>query len=233
MRHPRLRNARIAALSAAATLVLACGLTLAQQAKPKAPADAPKGDDPPQRVSGVIVKVEEAAKGKEAKGARTVSINTDAVWREFARDQAPEKGRKVTKGDAAKGENSTSAKGQPESEDSLVKVLIFPDTKLEVRFRASDDETSAGSATPEGAIASEKEEPPPSDSGKAGKEQAPAKVAAKDIRKGLFIEVDYREKGEANHASRLVVIKPIGGPNTFDSEPGAEKKPAKGKGDKK
>ena len=170
------------------------------------------------------MKVEKAPKGTGS----LLTINTAAVWTEFARDQAPERSKAVTKADAAKGDQSTAARGEPADENTEVKVEIGGDSTLEVRFRASDDETSAGSATPAGAVASEKETPRASDEGKdAKKAQAPARIAAKDLRKGLFVEVDYRERKGVNRASRLVVIKPIGGPNTSDSEPGAEETPAK------
>ena len=140
----------------------------------------------------------------------------------------PRVGRKVSKSDADKGDQSTAARGEPADENTLVKVRVDAGTTMEVRFRASDDETTAGSATPAGAVDSEKERPRASDEGKdAKKTQAPARIGRKDLRKGLFVEVDYREFKDVNRVSRLVVIKPIGGPNTPDSQPGAEEKPAK------
>ena len=205
----------------AVALVGAPGLGWAQGTKPKGPART--GGEPPQRASGVIVKVEEVAKeassgaGKAPARTRRLTINTAAVWRDYARDQAPETRAHHNKADAAKGAESVATEGEPRSEDSLEVVEIGPGSSLEIRFRASDDETSAGASTPDGAVAEEKE-------ATAKTNPKPSRAQPSELRKGLFVEADYRHGAAGNLATRVVIIKPIGGPNTPDSDPGAKRR---------
>ena len=110
---------------ATAVLVAASGLGLAQEGKVKSKAGESKGSlkakaseskssPTAERASGVIVKVEPVTKGAtpgstitdEAKKGRQVprtvrlTINTAAVWRDWARDQATEDVTKSARKDA-------------------------------------------------------------------------------------------------------------------------------------
>ena len=116
-----------------------------------------------ERASGVIIKVEPIGKGEssgskdegESRKARShrvsrrLTINTAAVWRDWARDQVINKPTESAKAESAEGANSVATKGEPAAKDSLVVVAIGPQTKVETRFRLVDDETSKGYKTPE------------------------------------------------------------------------------------
>src|SRR5689334_7349173 len=101
MNHPSQRLAALAAV--AGLLVAASGLSTAQDAKSrpdeKGPGTPTKG---PQRVAGVIVKIEDGArddgeskgeskKDRRAARGRRLTINTAVVWRDWVRDQVPAK----------------------------------------------------------------------------------------------------------------------------------------------
>ena len=115
-----------------------------------------------ERASGVIVKVEpiakvdtDQAKHKDSKGdkARLVrlTINTNAIWSDWARDQVTANANQTPKKAAEKGAKSVATEGQPESKNSLVVIALTPASKVETRFRTLTDETTKGAKTPRGA----------------------------------------------------------------------------------
>ncbi len=162
-----------------------------------------------ERTSGVIIKVEKFQKGadKGSPVSKTTSehperrpilrltINTDAVWRDWARDQAQTKDTGSAKKDAEKGKNSVATRGEPVESNSLAVVDLIDDTKIDTRFRAPDDETSKGSKQPEGVKSS--------DSAK------PVDFKVSDLSTGLFVEIDYKHLTAQNLADRVTVIRPI------------------------
>ena len=234
---------------ATATLVAASGLGLAQEGKGKgkAKSSSPKGPASAERASGVIIKAEPVTKGAtpgstitdEAKKGRQVpisvrlTINTAAVWRDWARDQATEDVTKSAKKDAEEGKNSIATLGQPVSADTTVLVDVGPDTRVETRFRSPTDETSKGATTPEGA---REEDDTTSDAAKSKARVGKTKSAEKgprfgvgDLKPGLFVEAEFRHVAAQNPASVVTVIRPIGGPDTSAKEAA----PAAGKGTRK
>ena len=209
------RGGAVASLAAAA-LVAISGLASAQESATKG-RPSTKGTSAAERASGVIVKVEPVKKGvtpgdtieKESKAGRTrpwthrLSINTNAVWRDWARDQAQVNDRGPARKDAAKGDNSVATKGEPADANSLVLVDIGPDTKIETRFRAPDDETSKGEKTP--AAATSKDEP----KGGVRAKGSAVRFRAEDLKPGLFVEVEFRHITAQNPASVVTVIRPV------------------------
>jgi hypothetical protein len=200
-------------LAALAILVATPWLATAQEAnrsstkekdKEKAPAAVSKDK---LKVSGVITKIE----GDESK-PRTLTINTAVVWRDWVRDQAP-----TPSGERAKGTKpaaSVATRGQPASPDAMVTVQLGRDVPVECLFRASDDESS-DSKTREKALAKER--------GNAKDRPAKGtKAKASDLKKGLFVDVEFKADGDTKQARRVVIVKPAGGPNTPDSAGGTE-----------
>ncbi len=181
-------------------------------------AKKPESEDRVQKGEGVILRVEpvddEDAKDKdkdEKKAARRVKItvNTNVVWRDWVRDNAD----LAKKPDAKGGENSIATKGQPESAVNDIVAEVGPDTNVQLRYRSSTDESNEGSRTVE--KAEKKDGSPESNEVKTSlrDEKAP-KMKLADLKPGLFVEVEAK-KGKAN---RLIVIKPVGGPQTPASE---------------
>jgi len=188
----------------------------------------------------VIIKVEpmsdretsspSAEKGRKPTTAapRTLrlTINTDAVWRDWARDQVSPDSDRSTRAAAERGANSVATKGEPETKDSLVVILLEPGGAVETRFRTLLDESTKGAKTPTAARAeaageSAKPDSRTSDRSKGSKTQAakPIQFHASDLRPGLFVEVDYRSSKGGNQAKTVTVIRPI-------SESAPEVKPA-------
>jgi len=185
--------------------------------------DAPRPSPPTaskesQRASGVIVKVERLARGvtppaqaetasnqqSPGPGIVRLTINTNAVWRDWARDQAKMEDRGPASKDAREGANSVATRGEPDDRNSEVVVDVVPDTRVETRFRTPDDETGKGSGTPEGAA-----------NGTARSTSAkPVQFRTDDLKPGLFVEADYRKFLAQNPARVVSVIRPIGGPET-------------------
>lgn len=183
-----------------------------------------KSADRSQVAEGVIVKVEKVADEKDDKDKNKdkdkaprrvkITVNTAAVWSDYVRDEARVKGSEAGKD----GENSIATKGQPVSPNNVVVAEIGPATKLSTRFRSSTDETNKGSRTVQGA--EKKDGSPASDDVKRRlrDEKAP-KIGVGDLKVGQFVEIEAK----AGKANRLIVLKPVGGPNT----PESEAKPAK------
>jgi len=201
------------ALAATTLCVVLAPAFLAQAQQDKAKSKA----DRLQKGEGVIVKVEPVgeARGSGEKAARKaarhvrVTVNTDAVWRDYIRDQANLSG----KADAKKGEESVATKGQPASPDSLIIAEVGPDSKVVMRYRSSTDETNEGSRTVE--KAEKKDQSPESSEVKRSRrdEKAP-KIGVSDLKPGLFVEIEAR-KGKA---SQVIVLKPVGEGQTPASE---------------
>jgi hypothetical protein len=216
-------------------LVAACWCTAASLAsaqdtkarKGRTP-DELKGAPKDERVSGVILKVEDlpaqGTAGSAPRGKR-VTINTAVVWRDWVRDQASAKPTASPKEAAREGNNSVATKGQPASKDTLVIVDLLPDSKVETRFRSSTDETGEGAKTPEGAAAAEKD---PADTSRP---KTPARASAKppqfdmaSLKPGLFVDAEFRRdtNQSQNRASTIYVVRPVGGAETSakDAAPG-------------
>jgi hypothetical protein len=206
------RTSRAAALCALFAGSLAPMSAHAQKVQGKEVPDPPKaeskGKSASERVAGVIVKVE-----TREKGPTRVSINADVVWRDWVRDQATLRTVKTTDKAARSGAKSVATEGQPEEKDNLIVVELGPEFKIETRFRASTDESSKGTATPAGAKAGS-EDPATAEKSTVKKEK-PLTLKPADLKDGLFVEVDYkRASASKNTAASVVVLRPIGGPDT-------------------
>lgn len=172
-----------------------------------------------ERASGVIVKVEKVTKGGERASSdnpgrshhptHRLTINTNAVWRDWARDQARVSDRGSARKDAREGAESVATKGEPADSNSLVLVDIVHRTKVETRFRAPDDETGKGSKTPDPGQAAGATNP------RRKRDLGAVQFHARDLKPGLFVEVDYEHVTGANPAKTVTVIRPITG---LDSE---------------
>lgn len=223
MRLGRVARGTSVAVVVAASWAVVPALVQAQQGKsPLTNSPKFKADTRKERASGVITKVERVTKGaaagstirKETDAGRNhaathrLTINTNAVWRDWARDQAQMQDRGSARKDAAKGDNSVATKGEPVDANSLVVVDIGPETRIETRFRSPDDETTKGARTPD-AVGGEDR--------KSDGRRKPAADAvhfrASDLKAGLFVEVDFRHVTAQNPASSVTVIRPIGGPD--------------------
>jgi hypothetical protein len=175
-----------------------------------------------QRGEGVIVRVEPTGKDAKQKKGKVrhvrVTVNTAAVWRDFVRDQASIAGSSDPKKVAEKGENSIATQGQPVSDDTAFVVEVGPETRVQMRYRSSTDETNKGSRTKEGA---EKKDgsPESGDVKRSRKDEKAPKVVTGDLKPGMFVEVESRR----GKASSLIVLRPIGGPDTPASEERPEK----------
>jgi hypothetical protein len=214
-------------LAASTTVVLAVSApALAQQegARPGRDATPPsistrKAAPTQERASGVILKVEKiqrnvttaaAPTGERVKAANEspythrLTININAVWRDWARDQARLYDSGPPSKDAAKGNNSVATKGEPADRNNLVVIDIGPETRVETRFRAPDDETTKGSRTPESVRSGAPKDETSRQSAK------PVQFRLEDLKPGLFVEVDFRHLSGQNPATTVTVIRPIG-----------------------
>lgn len=189
-------------------LVGALGSALGQQGKETSKATKREGARA-ERVSGVIVKAEKVSKAKGDGNSNAVlmrlSINTNAIWRDWARDQAQVRDEGSPKKDAAKGAESIASKGEPIDENSLVVIEVASGTKIETRFRSPTDETTKGETSPDKV---KSDEGTTSTTKPAGK---PVRFRTEDLLPGLFVEADYRQAGspDENTAATVVVIRPI------------------------
>jgi hypothetical protein len=173
----------------------------------------------PERASGVIMKVERvetgAARGPATrKGAETgraapvmyrLTINTAAVWRDWARDQARVKDSGSPAEDAKRGEESVATKGEPADRNTVVVVDVTTHTRVDTRFRAPDDESTKGTRSGETRRSSAK----------------PLQFSAGELKPGLFVEVDYAHQPPQNPVTTVSVIRPI--LETDRTGPGAPK----------
>jgi len=247
---PTTRGATAAALTlalsafAAPAMMTPCDGRAAEAAPPdKLPQETPKagGIAPPpaaakasadaERASGVILKSELVGKPSPAAGAAfmRLTINTNALWRDWARGQA----RKIDPGvkkDVAEGASDVATKGEPADPNSVVTVEVLTSTKVETRFRLPDYEADKGETTPAAAVAKE--------TGEGGRQTPPTPATAvtfkaDDLKPGLFVEVDYRRADGHNAAKTVSVIRPQAEvPATDDVRPsaaGRQSDPAKSK----
>jgi hypothetical protein len=194
----------------------------AGQDRTGAPAEARKATNAGERASGVVVKVERfpgvapngPAPGRQAQPGRPspatvrLTINTNAVWSDWVRDQSQITDKGPPAKDAAKGANSVATRGEPADKNSLVVVDVGPMVKVETRFRSPDDETTPGKKAAETARPGE---PRRSDRTQSAK---PVEFRADDLKPGLWVEVDFRHVAAQNHASAVRVVRPLGGPST-------------------
>jgi len=188
------------------------------------------------RASGVIARIEPAERGdKNTKRAWKVTLNTDVVWRDFVRDQATDPAKAARTGTrkaAEKGKESVATEGHPKDDQLMITALLEPETEITMRYRSSTDAIGEGSPTPEGA--SRAEAASDNESGRKGSadadradsksnRQAPKArtLAAKELKPGLWVEIEFRRDDKQNKARRVMVMRPVGGPDTSpDKEKG-------------
>jgi len=212
--------ARIKMVVAASVLVAgASSLGLGQQKK-DTPTAAKKDPARAEKVSGVIVKAEKVAKakGKSDSTLMRLSINTNAVWRDWARDQASARDEGSPKKDATKGANSIATRGEPVDENSLVVVEVASTTRVETRFRSPTDETSKGETTPGKVKSDEATNSTVRPTSKA------VQFRAEDLLPGIYVEAEYRPSGSQGKetASSVTVVRPI---SVLNSSPPAQSAP--------
>jgi hypothetical protein len=195
-------------------------------AKTAAVKSAVEKDPPRERVSGVILKVEKipadrattdsapaaekgntntkTENGKSRPVTLRLTINTDAVWRDWVRDQAKVKDTGPPRKDAEAGAKSVATKGQPADANSKVIVDVTMDSKVETRFRTPEDSTSRGYKTPEEARSG-------SGTSTVTKTQTakPVQFTRDDLKTGLFVETDFQNRDGKNKSSIVTVIRPI------------------------
>jgi len=210
----------------AGMMLAMCGLALAdeKQASRQRGAQARA-----EKTSGVIAKIKGAGSGNtSARGSWRLTINTDVVWRDFVRDQATDPAKAARTGTdkaAAKGRESVATEGHPQDGQMMVTVELDPQTEITMRYRSATDAIGEGSATPEGAgkaetasdNASGRKGAGAADSDRESKRQTlkARKLDPKELKPGLWVEVEYRQAGKQNQAARRVtVMRPVGGPDT-------------------
>jgi len=228
----RRSSRRWAHCALAASIVTLASTGVAGQ-EPGAPDRSPKDKEgrPAERASGVIIKVEPIARGsssassaekgnparREETQAFRLTINTAAVWSDWARDQVVNGTAETTKKAARRGADSVATRGEPVSKDTVVMIHLNPSSKVETRFRTLADETSKGSKTPEEARRQDAVEAHGADAGTKSKSSdsktqvaKPVRFRASDLRPGLYVEVDFRHIQAGNVASTVAVIRPVG-----------------------
>jgi len=214
-----IRLSRWRALSASMILVAAATATApAQDDKAKDKADRlQKGEGVIVRVDPVTEEGADSGSRKERRAHRRVrlTINTAAVWRDWARDQAD----LASKSAAPKGKDSVGTQGQPSAPESTIVAEVGPDARVLMRYRSSTDDSNEGSRTI--AAAERKDGSPESNEVKKSRrdEKAP-RIEISDLKAGQFVAVEAR-KGKATH---ITVLKPVGGAQTPASEAAPKEK---------
>jgi len=219
------------AVAATALVVSTWGTAWSQQ--PKAPPTPAAGSatSTDELASGVIVKVEPVEKSgstaasvkKEPLAPRTyrLTINTAAVWRDWARDQATENDNQSPKQAAARGAKSVATQGEPRTKETLVVVEVAPETKIETRFRTLSDETTKGARSPAGAREHVTGTKSKRDSENAKHASAkPVHFAASDLLPGLFVEANFHRRSGAERATTVTVIRPVSEPTVTEQPRG-------------
>jgi hypothetical protein len=225
------RGARGAAMVGAT--LMACGLVMADD---KQPTKGGRKAGDTDRASGVIARIEPSERGsKDTKRSWKLTLNTDVVWRDFVRDQATDPARAARTGPgkaAEKGKESVATEGHPKDDQLMVTVLIDPETEISMRYRSSTDAIGAGSPTPEGASKAEADNDneggrkasadsrrrDPESKGQAIKARS---LEARELKPGLWVEIDFRHGDKQDKARRVMVMRPVGGPDTSpDKEKG-------------
>jgi len=223
----------------AGMMLAMCGLALAdeKQASRQRGAGARA-----EKTSGVIAKIKGAGSGDtSARESWKLTVNTDVVWRDFVRDQATDPAKAARTGTdkaAAKGRESVATEGHPQDAQMMVTVDLDPQTEITMRYRSSTDSIGEGSATPEGAgkaetasdNASGRQGAGDADSDRSGSKRQTLKARKldpKELKPGLWVEVEYRQAGKQNQvARRVTVMRPVGGPDTSPDK----EKPSKASG---
>jgi hypothetical protein len=159
-----------------------------------------------QRIEGVVVKAEPV--GEEGSRRVRLTVNTAAVWRDFARDTAANREAPPEKA-AKKGEESVATKGQPESRQTLETIEVSPEARMEYRYRLTMDERSlgAGSARAARELAARDADPaaPP-----APTEDREARILKLDqLKPGLWVHIRYHREGERDRADWVIALEPI------------------------
>ena len=218
------RAARSAAM--VGFLLMSCGLVMADD---KQPAKGGRKAAETDRASGTIARIEPAERGdKDTNRAWKLTLNSDVVWRDFVRDQAADPARVARTGTAkaaAKGRESVATEGHPKDDQLMVTVLVDTETEISMRYRSSTDAIGEGSATPEGA--SRAEAAGDNESGRKGSDDADRSdsksrrqalkarsLEARELKPGLWVEIDFRHGDKQNKARRVMVMRPVGGPDT-------------------
>ena len=125
-----------------------------------------------------------------------------------------------------------ATEGHPRDEKMLVTVNIDPQTEITMRYRSSTDEISEGAPSPKGASKAEdatdtssKTKPAQTPALPGTRRQAPkARVLEPmELKPGHWIDVEFRRGDKENQARRVMVMRPVGGP---DTAPEKEKSPA-------
>jgi len=220
-------------MSLAALGLSPAGYVLAQD-RPAARPTAKKSEEGElQRVEGVILQakpfsiqaddsaqVEDTApeKGKPASRYR-LTINTEIPWSDYVRDEAvgPAKAKSEGKKDTApKTKESVAIEGQPAAPPNETFIDITPTTEIELRYRSSTDESDDGAPTVEAAEALQRD---PAEKAKGDEKTRriaakPVAVAPKDLRVGQYVIVEFRRSPAQNPATRIIVLKPVGGADT-------------------
>jgi hypothetical protein len=210
----------------AGMLLSVCGLALANE-KQASLQRSERGRA--EKTSGVITKLKGAQSGDSgARESWKLSINTDVVWTDFVRDQATDPAKAARTGTdkaAAKGRESVATKGHPQGGQMVVTVNLDEQTEITMRYRSATDSISEGSATPEGAgkvetaidNASGRKSAGAADSDRRGSKRQTLKARKldpKELKPGLWVEVEYRQVGKQNQARRVTVMRPVGGSDT-------------------
>ena len=188
----RPRGKMIVGLSAALLVALGGPGRAEGQDSKVGPKSSTRKTEAKERASGVILKVEKNEKDRTLR----LTINTAAVWRDWARDQTTQGNSESAKKEAEAGANSVATKGEPSDKNNLVLVDLTTDSTVETRFRTLDDESSKGSKDPGTA-------------GKKHESAKPTRFQASDLKPGLFVEADFRRDAGRNRTSTLAVIRPV------------------------
>ena len=231
---PRLCRSTSRAILVVGVMLTSCGLTLGDDKQSKSRG---RSESAPEKASGVITKVEPNRELAGAKRSRTtwrLTLNSDVEWRDFDRDQAttPKKAAEtgIAKA-AAKGKNSVATKGHPQDKQFLVTVDLDPQTEITMRYRSSTDADGDGFATPEEVAKAETASDNSSDRDSSTKSDRPGlkrqalkarKLEPKELKPGLWVVVEFQHDDKQNLARRVIVMRPVGGP---DTSPDKEKPP--------
>ena len=116
-----------------------------------------------------------------------------------------------------------ATEGHPRNQGMLVTVNLDPQTEITMRYRSSTDEISEGARRP-------KAPPEPrgatDTSSKTKTAQTPTRPGARrqtlearvlepmELKPGLWIDVEFRRDNKDNQARRVMVMRPVGGPDT-------------------
>ena len=231
----RLCRSTSRAILVVGVMLTSCGLTLGDD---KQSNSRGRSESAPEKASGVITKIEPSGGVAGAKRSRTtwtLTLNSDVEWRDFDRDQAttPKKAAEtgIAKA-AAKGKDSVATKGHPQDKQFLVTVDLDPQTEITMRYRSSTDSDGEGFATPEEVAKAETASDNSSDRDSSTKSDRPGlkrqalkarKLEPKELKPGLWVVVEFQHDDKQNLARRVIVMRPVGGP---DTSPDKEKPPA-------